>query len=200
MDLGTGDGRAALARAAAAPATLVFGVDASAAGIAESSRRADRARLANVMFLAAGAETLPDTPLAGAADLVTVTFPWGSLLRGVMGLDATALTGIAAVFRPGGWIDVIASVVPADRVDGMTALDAAAERSIAAAWAVAGIRLDEMCPATPAEIAATQSSWARRLGADRPVWRLTGTRVDVPGPGHRRARRLASQPCPSACR
>ncbi len=177
MDLGTGDGRSAFARAAAAPVTLVVGVDASAAAMAEASRRADRARLANVMFLAAGAETLPGTPLAGAADLVTVTFPWGSLLRGVMGLDATALTGIAAVVRSGGGIEVLASVVSSDRVDGMTALDAAAERSIAAAWAAAGLRLDAMCPAGPAEIAATHSTWARRLGADRPVWRLTGTRA-----------------------
>lgn len=177
MDLGTGDGRSAFARAAAAPATLVFGVDASAAAMAEASRRADRARLANMMFLAAGAETLPGTPLAGAADLVTVTFPWGSLLRGVMGLDETALTGIAAVVRPGGEIDVLASIVSSDRVDGMTALDAAAERSIATAWAAAGLRLDTMCPAGPAEIAATHSTWARRLGADRPVWRLTGTRA-----------------------
>ncbi len=180
MDLGTGDGRSAFARAAAAPATLVFGVDASAAAMAEASRRADRTRIANVVYVAAGAETLPATPLAGAADLATVTFPWGSLLRGVIGVDETALIGITSVIRPGGEIDVLASVVSSDRVDGMTALDATVERSIAAAWAAAGLRLDAMCPAGPAEIAATHSTWARRLGADRPVWRLTGTRAGTP--------------------
>ena len=40
IDLGTGDGRFVLAAAAARPDTLVIGLDASAAGMAESSRRA----------------------------------------------------------------------------------------------------------------------------------------------------------------
>ena len=136
------------------------------------------------MFLAAGAETLPGTPLAGAANLVTVTFPWGSLLRGVLGLDGAALAGVASVARHGGRIEVLASVVRGDGVEGFETLDAAAELAVAAAWKSAGLRLEAMCPATPAEIAATHSSWARRLGAgagraDRPVWRLTATRVDV---------------------
>jgi 16S rRNA (adenine(1408)-N(1))-methyltransferase len=184
VDLGTGDGRSALARAAAEPATLVFGVDAAATAMAESSRRADRARINSVVFLAAGAETLPTTPLADAAHLVTVIFPWGSLLRGVLGLDEAALCGVAAVVRPGGRVEVLVSVVPSDRVTGLQTLDASAEPAIASAWAAAGLCLDPMRPATRAEIDATRSSWARRLdaGADaRPVWRLTGARPIVDG-------------------
>jgi 16S rRNA (adenine(1408)-N(1))-methyltransferase len=190
VDLGTGDGRAVLARAAAEPTTLVVGIDASAAAMAEASRRADRARRGNVIFLAAGAETLPGNPLTGIADLVTVQFPWGSLLCGMLGLDGAALAGVASIMRPGGAIEVFASVVPADGLAGMEALDADAQPGVAAAWASVGLRLDAMCPATAAEIAAISSSWARRLGAgagsradrtDRPAWRLTGTRVDASG-------------------
>lgn len=183
MDLGTGDGRAALARAAAEPATLVFGMDASAAAMAEASRRAERSRLANVIFLVAGAESLPGTALAGVADVVTVTFPWGSLLRGVVGLDAAALAGIAAALRPGGSIEALVSVTPADRVDGLDSLDAAFERPIAEAWASAGLRLETMCPATPAEIAATHSSWARRLGAGAGSGRGAGAAAGGAGAG-----------------
>jgi 16S rRNA (adenine(1408)-N(1))-methyltransferase len=181
VDLGTGDGRSALARAAAEPATLVFGVDAAADAMAEASRRAERARIANVLFLATGAEALPATPLVGAADLVTVTFPWGSLLRGVTGLDEAALAGIAATVRPdGGRVSVLASVIPADGVAGLAELDTGAAPAIDATWAAAGLRLEAMRPATPAEIAATRSSWARRLaagGVGRPVWHLAGTRA-----------------------
>jgi len=54
--------------------------------MAEASRRADRRGPSNALFLAAGVETLPASPLTGSADLVTVMFPWGSLLRGVLGL------------------------------------------------------------------------------------------------------------------
>ena len=103
VDLGTGDGRV-LARAAAEPDSLVIGVDAAAAAMAESSRRADRRRMANVLFLADGVEHLVDSPLAGAADLVTVILPWGSLARGILGIDDAALAGSAAVLTlAAGW-------------------------------------------------------------------------------------------------
>ena len=174
-DIGTGDGRAVLARAAAEPASLVLGIDAAARAMAEASRRASRRGPANAMFLASGAEALSDTILAGRMDLVTVTFPWGSLLRGVLGLDAQALAGVAALVGPGGRIEVLVSVVASDGVDGITTLDFGWEPRICRAWAGAGLDLDSMRPATSAEIAASRSSWARRLqsdGTSRPVWRL----------------------------
>ena len=178
VDLGTGDGRAVLARAAAHPAALVLGVDAVADSMAEVSRRAARAARrgpANAMFLVAAAESLADTPLAGRADLVTVTFPWSSLLRGVLGLDPAVLAGVAALVAPGGHLEVLASVVPSDPVDGIATLGASHEPAICRAWAAAGLDLVSMRPATAAEIAASRSSWARRLDparGTRPVWRL----------------------------
>ena len=174
-DIGTGDGRAVLARAAAEPASLVLGVDADAAAMAEASRRADRRGPRNAVFLAAGAASLAGTILAGRVDLVTVTFPWGSLLRGVLGLDPLALAGVAALVAPGGRVEVLASVVPKDQVDGIATLDPGWEPQICRRWAEVGLDLVSLCPATPAEIAASRSSWARRLGSardTRPVWRL----------------------------
>ena len=118
-------------------------------------------------------------PLAGRADLVTVLFPWGSLLRGALGLDDWALSGIASLLAPGGRLEVLASVVPSDGVAGMPCLDGEAEPVIRRAWSAAGLRLTAMRPASAAEIAASGSTWARRLragGDARPVWRLEGTR------------------------
>ena len=60
IDLGTGDGRHVLAAAAARPDTLVIGVDANAAGMAEASRRAARrGALPNALFAVAAAEHPP---------------------------------------------------------------------------------------------------------------------------------------------
>ena len=174
-DLGTGDGRAVLARARAEPRSLVLGVDAAAAAMNETSRRASRRGPPNVLFLAAGAESLAGTVLAGTVDLVTVTFPWGSLLRGVLGLDAAALAGVAALVAPGGRVEVLASVVPLDGVEGIASLDATCEPEIRRAWSPLGFHLVSMRPATTADIAASGSSWARRLRATRDarvVWRL----------------------------
>jgi 16S rRNA (adenine(1408)-N(1))-methyltransferase len=176
VDIGTGDGRAALARAADEPRALVVGVDASAASMIESSRRSDRRGPRNALFLAAGVETLAASPLAGSADLVTVTFPWGSLLRGVIGLDAEALCGVASAARPGARIEVLLSVIPADGIPGIERLDASCRPAIAASWANAGLELTAMREATARELRATPSSWARRLGPERRVWRLEGRR------------------------
>jgi 16S rRNA (adenine(1408)-N(1))-methyltransferase len=180
VDLGTGDGRAVLARAAADPDTLVIGVDASAAAMAEASRKAERRHLDNVRFLAAGVEALPRSPLAGVADLVTVSFPWGSLLRGVVGLDDAALDGIAAPLGPGARLEALVSVRPADGLADVTAIDESRGPAIATAWRRAGIDLVAMRPASGAEVAASGSSWGRRLGAGdgraggRTAWRLEG--------------------------
>jgi 16S rRNA (adenine(1408)-N(1))-methyltransferase len=174
-DIGTGDGRAVLARARAEPASLVVGVDASAPAMAVASRRAARGGPANTIFLAAGAETLAGSPLAGRVDLVTVTFPWGSLLRGALGLDTDALAGVAALVAPGGRVEALVSVVPSDRIERIATLDQAGEPAICGAWATAGLSLLSMRRATTAEVVASRSSWARRLGAAgdaRPVWRL----------------------------
>jgi 16S rRNA (adenine(1408)-N(1))-methyltransferase len=180
VDIGTGDGRPVLGRAAREPGALVIGVDASAAAMAEASRRADRARVANAMFVVAGAEGLGVTPLAGSVDIVTVQFPWGSLLRAVLGFDAAVLAGVATVVAPGGQLRVLASVVPSDHVDGMTSLGAHAAPSIAEAWSAAGLDLIDLRPAWPADVAASASTWARRLG-ERPVWRLCGQRSRAAG-------------------
>jgi 16S rRNA (adenine(1408)-N(1))-methyltransferase len=181
VDVGTGDGRAVLARAAVEPCALIIGIDAAAASMAEVSRRADRRRIENALFLAAGVESLDASPLAGSGDLVTATFPWGSLLRGVLGLDEAALAGLAALLAPTGRLEVLTSVVPADRVAGMASLTAAAEPQVRDAWCTVGLELTAMRPATTDEIDASGSSWARRLrsgGNDRLIWRLEGRRRD----------------------
>jgi 16S rRNA (adenine(1408)-N(1))-methyltransferase len=178
IDLGTGDGRAVLARAAAEPNALVIGIDANAAAMAEASRRANRGRTRapNAFFFLEAAEALPG-PLACVASLVTITMPWGSLLRGVVGLDRDALSGIASIVAQGGHVEILASIVPSDNVDGLETLDLGARAAIAGAWRSTGLELHSMRPATIGDVLATRSSWARRLG-DRPVWRLGLRRCD----------------------
>jgi 16S rRNA (adenine(1408)-N(1))-methyltransferase len=176
VDIGTGDGRVVLARAAAEPAALAVGIDASAPAMAGASLRADRRGPANALFLAAGVESLETSPLAGRADLVTVLFPWGSLLRGSLGLDDRALCGIASLLAPGGRLEVLASVVPSDGVAGLASLDTTAEPAVRRAWSATGLELETMRPSSGQEVLSSGSTWARRLGAGRPVWRLEGRR------------------------
>jgi len=152
--------------------------------MAESSRRA--ARLArkggrpNALFLASSVEQLPSA-LDRAADLVTVTFPWGSLLRGALGLDAALTDAIDRLVGPCGQLAMLVSVTPRDRVEGLDQLDDGAVAEIVARHAARGLRCTEARPATADDLAASRSTWARRIavGASRggrPAWRVAFVR------------------------
>ncbi|MGV9822552.1 class I SAM-dependent methyltransferase [Nocardia xishanensis] len=182
IDLGTGDGRAVLAAATAAPERLVIGVDANAAGMAEASRKAARGKLANTLFVVAAAERLP-RELDGVADLVTVYFPWGSLLRGIVTADPVIVAGLARVMKPGASLSILLSVTEHDRSSGLPPIDERDLRGLAEPFATQGLTITGVTSATAADIVATGSSWGKRLGAgaQRSAWRITGYRSAAPG-------------------
>ena len=156
-----------LAAATREPDTLFVGVDANAAAMSDSSRRASRGRTAlpNALFAVAAAERPPE-PLHRLAGSLTVNFPWGSLLRGLLGEDDAVLAGVARLMAPGADGSVLLSVVARD---GLPPIPAAA--ALGSAYERHGLELVEMRPATPDEVATSGSSWAKRLraGRDRPV-------------------------------
>jgi 16S rRNA (adenine(1408)-N(1))-methyltransferase len=168
VDLGTGDGRRVLAVAGEQPDTLAIGLDANAAAMADSSRRASRGRAAlpNALFAVAAAEQPPEA-LHGLAGSLTVNFPWGSLLRGLLGEDDAVLAGVARLMAPGAEGAVLLSVMPRDRLP----LPVPAPASLSPVYERHGLDLIEMRPATPEEVAGSGSSWAKRLraGRERPV-------------------------------
>jgi 16S rRNA (adenine(1408)-N(1))-methyltransferase len=175
IDVGTGDGRAVLVAAARAPATLVLGLDANAAGMAEASRRAARAPrkggLPNARFILASAESPPPV-LAAAADLVTVRFPWGSLLRGVVGADVAVAAGIAGMVAPGGTLELLLAPAVRDGLDGVPTSKGDLVAGAAAAFHAHGFDVEDVRTPTPAEVKAGGSTWARRLDRRSTLIRL----------------------------
>lgn len=129
------------------------------------------------MFVAAAAEALPPE-LDGLADLVTVHFPWGSLLRGLLGAEPSVLEGVARVMRPGARLDLLVSVTERDRGADAGPLDEDTLAALAPAYARHGLVLGRPRQATAGEVAATHSTWAKRLGAGagRPAWLLHARR------------------------
>ncbi len=205
IDLGTGDGRFALAVAAACPDVLMIGVDADAGSMAEASRRASRAihrgGLTNALFVAAAAESLPPE-VDGIAASLTVHFPWGSLLRGLLQADPVILAGMARMARPGAVITMLLSVTERDHIAGMGAFDSGALEQIGGGYATHGLALIEGRPATTTDLAAAHSTWAKRLGAGdrRPVWRLRFRRCGLVTPGGVEARECCPCACPTPAR
>ncbi len=165
--------------AAASPASLVLGLDADARAMADASRRAVRpvrkGGLANALFVPSAAEAVPGE-LCGRTDEVTVLFPWGSLLRGVLGLPGgeAAACGLASLVRAGGRAVAFVSVVPGDRLDGLSTLDTQALEQAARAHGANGLVPVGGRPATQEELRETGESWARRLGAAQAAGRGAG--------------------------
>jgi len=145
----------------------------------DASRRAaarpERGGLPNLMFLAEGVERLP-AAFDGLADLVTVQFPWGSLLRGALGADPTIAGAIARLVAPAGKLEILLSIVERDRaaVGGSGAFGDPDVELMRQVYASHGLEVVETRRLSPDEVRATGSSWARRLRSDpaRPVWRV----------------------------
>lgn len=173
--------------AAGGPDVLVIGVDAAADSMAEASRRAARATkrgaLPSALFVVAAAEALP-SELDGRADELTVQFPWGSLLRGLLEADPAIVGGIARVTRPGATVTLLLSVTERDRATiGRDSVDEGTFRALAPRYAVHDLLLHEARPATAEEIRRSHSSWAKKLsaGSKRPVWLVQFARVEAAG-------------------
>ena len=101
IDIGTGDGRFVEHTARTQPDTFVIGIDACRENLAAVSRRA----ASNTLFVIANAQQLP-IELYGLAAHITINFPWGSLLEGLLTDDAGLLTGLAMIARPKATLDV----------------------------------------------------------------------------------------------
>jgi 16S rRNA (adenine(1408)-N(1))-methyltransferase len=172
-----------LRAAAENPTTLTIGLDAVADPMAEASRRAARrpARggLPNALFVVAAIE-LPPPELIGRADLVSVSYPWGSLLAAVLAVDPAAMAGLTSLVRPGGTIEAVMALTARDHRPELAAALADRDR-LAVAWARLGFELQTFALVDRSEAIATGSSWARRLAVgspdDRPVVRVRFMRV-----------------------
>src|SRR5262245_46135277 len=113
----------------------------------ESSRRAARREaLPNALFVVAAAEALP-CALRGAAALVTVHFPWGSLLRGLVTGDPDIAGQIASIAAPSGRIELLLSARASDRLPWLPELNAATAARIGDLLAVHGFRTRSARPA-----------------------------------------------------
>jgi len=174
-----------LATAAARPDVLAIGVDADAGSMAEASGRAARATkrgaLPRALFVVAAAEALP-AELDGLADMLTVQFPWGSLLRGLLEADPSIVSGIARLLKPGAVATLLLSVTERDRAAiGRDSVDEGTFWALAPRYAMHDVLLCEVRPATAEEIVGSHSTWAKRLGAGsrRPAWLVRFERAEV---------------------
>lgn len=156
VDLGTGDGAFAIRLARKDPKLAVIAVDTCLDHIDGSARR----RPGNVRFVTLDALDWP-LGLLPAAGTVTVNFPYGSLLRGLVEGDAGLLTRLDVLLGAGSQLEVRVntSAMLATGLDPESSPDGIV-RSLGRIY---GLRVS--CrPLQQSELRTFPSSWSKRLG------------------------------------
>lgn len=189
VDVGTGDGRFVYRYAAEHPETFCIGIDPVAEAMREISAKAEkkpaRGGLPNILYLMDAAETLPGD-LIGVADILTVNYPWGSLLGAWAAPVPVLLRHLAALGKPGAeWLVLFNATVFEDadycaRL-GFPPVDRERiEGELAPLYAAAGFQVTEIAELSGA--ADHRTSWGQRLvlGSARRTLRITG-RIELPG-------------------
>jgi len=159
LDIGAGDGRFVRQIAAACPARFAIGVDTCR----ENLRANSRAAMANALYLIADARALPGA-LDRTATQITINFPWGSLLSGLLAGQAILLERLAAVARPGALLELRLNA-GALAEEGWL-LEDGGER-IRQALHEAGFHMRPAITFGPDELRACPTTWARRLACGR---------------------------------
>jgi hypothetical protein len=170
IDIGTGDGRYVQHVTQTCPSRFVIGIDACRENLHEVSRRAPT----NAMFVITNALMLP-AELCGLAAHVTINFPWGSLLEGLITDEPSLLDGLVMIARPNAGIEV--------RLNGGAlaeigwSLEAGAER-VRAVLAANGFKMQPLRSLSAVELRSCPTTWAKRLafGRDPRAIHLSGSR------------------------
>ncbi len=177
IDLGAGDGRWAYRYASAHPDRFVVAIDPVAENMrelsAKAARKPERGGLANVLYVAASIERLPDE-LRGIAGEIVVTLPWGSLMRGIILGDDIVLSAIASLATDGATLRIVLNTrifddpVPLDVRDLPDVTPDYVRETLAPAFARHGIEITEARYMDADEVAAIETTWAKKLSHRHP--------------------------------
>lgn len=157
--------------ALADPCTFYIGIDANSKPLQKVSIKAERAfrkeRCVNAMFVRASAEHLPGE-LYGTADFASINFPWGSLLGAVLRPDASFLSTLQQILRPGGELSLVTGIDPEkdrnelarlglERISGSALADRIRESYSAAGFTCVDVKETRDPGRLP------ETTWARKL-------------------------------------
>jgi 16S rRNA (adenine(1408)-N(1))-methyltransferase len=180
VDIGTGDGRFVYRSAAENPNKFYIGIDANAKPLEKISmkatRKAAKGGLANVLFVQAAIENLPEE-LDEAADEIHIHFPWGSLLAAVARGDEHALASLRRIAAPECLLEIIIGIdeerdqTEIERLDLPSLSAEYLQNTLLAKYERAGFEALESGALNPAEWSRLETSWARKLqsGSNRKV-------------------------------
>lgn len=159
IDLGAGDGRFVRVLARQLPSQAFIGIDVCAANLREQSRKSPE----NARFVISDALLLPEE-FRDLATQLTINFPWGSLLRGLIAKDGAFIESLKGIGVQGARLDV--------RLNGGAMNEVGLTLEEGAAWVVrnlqqAGLKVDSYEELNRDQLRLAPTTWAKRLAFGR---------------------------------
>ena len=172
VDIGTGDGRFVRAFARAHPEYFAVGLDTCR----ENLQANTRLRIPNMIYLIGPAKALP-TELYGRATILTINFPWGSLLRELLDGDPALLSGLSSTAHEGALLEIRVNADALLHKMGSSVEQWSQKIQDALTHHGFGIRSSEWLG--PDELGTLESTWAKRLafGRDRRALYIVAERI-----------------------
>jgi 16S rRNA (adenine(1408)-N(1))-methyltransferase len=169
IDIGTGDGRYVRNVARESPSWFAIGIDACR----ENLRGVSRDVPGNALFIIANALTLP-RELHGLATRITINFPWGSLLAGLLDGNPAFFEGLVTLAQPGATLEI--RLNQSALAEAGYALEAGAMR-IERMLREEGFHIRQSAALDAGALRLYPTTWAKRLayGRDRCGWSLAAT-------------------------
>jgi len=111
LDLGTGDGRFVFKNALKNKSTLYIGLDPAEKQIQIYSKKSNRRRLKNALYVIGSLENLPDE-LYSTVDKIFINLPWGTLLEKIVKSNEIYIEELSTILKKDGEIEIIFGYVP----------------------------------------------------------------------------------------
>ena len=172
VDIGTGDGRFVYRSAQENPNKFYIGIDANTKPLEKISMKATRkiakGGLPNVLFVQAAVENLPEE-LNEVADEIHIHFPWGSLLRAVVGGDESVLQSLRCICAPDCFVEIVIGIheerdkSEIERLELPQLSPNYLEDVLMPKYEMAGFEIQESGILNFSDWSKLETSWARRL-------------------------------------
>ena len=185
LDLGTGDGRFVFKNALKNKSTLYIGLDPAEKQIQIYSKKSNRRRLKNALYVIGSLENLPDE-LYSTVDKIFINLPWGTLLEKIVKSNETYIRELSTILKKDGEIEIIFGYLPELEPSETERLDLPVienESDVLKAFSTFKkiFEVIEMKRLLKDELEKIETTWAKKLkfGKDRFIYKIVLRKIAV---------------------
>ncbi|HLB51538.1 hypothetical protein A3F07_01385 [candidate division WWE3 bacterium RIFCSPHIGHO2_12_FULL_38_15] len=179
IDLGTGDGRYVYKNANENIETLFIGVEPIQKQVENYSRKSQKEKLSNAMFVLGSIEYFPEE-LIGTADKLTVILPWGSLLQSITNPNYEKTPLISTILKSGGICEIVLGYsqehepTETERLDLQNLSEEYLKSAVIPIFEKNKLHLTEIKSLNKNDLKLIETTWSKKLsyGKDRPLYLL----------------------------